>query len=199
MNKKHGVLITKHKKYQTKKIWQNGYRMVTYMYQPFGLKFKNKMINDNNQHHCGGWTWQELDNSHSGELNRVLIGLKPMAAIFAWKKEELDDLIKLIDLNKFDYNEKIRYNQDGTILSYYIIVSCKGKMKDLFDLDLLQQDYLDNGIEININLVKEKELKDYFNDWDHQDKDSKIEPWETGLILGYPIENTISIYKCGVK
>ena len=71
-------------------------------------------------------------------------------------------------------------------------------MKDLFDLKTLQQDYLENGIQISITNVSIKKLSDYFDDYDAQNKNSKIEYWETGLIFGYPVENTISLYKDGI-
>ena len=52
--KKHGIIITKHKNFQTKYIYNNGYLMNKYLKQPFEIKFKNNMVNDHNQHLCGG-------------------------------------------------------------------------------------------------------------------------------------------------
>jgi len=64
---------------------------------------------------------------------------------------------------------------------------------ELFDSDSLITDYKKSGIHINPD--RNKEIAYYFeNDcWDGQD-DNSTELWETGLILGYPIENTISLY-----
>jgi len=68
----------------------------------------------------------------------------------------------------------------------------------LFDLPLLFRTYKENDIHIHIEEHENKTLKDFFSDWDAQDADSEIDTWVTGLILGYPIENTISIYRDGV-
>ena len=62
-------------------------------------------------------------------------------------------------------------------------------MKDLFVLKTLKEDYRNNGINIDVDKIKNKNLSDYLY-YDIEDN----ELWETGLILGYPIENTISLY-----
>ncbi len=200
--KKHGIVITKHAKYQTKTIWQRGYRMVTYRYQPLELKFKNVMINDTNQDYCGGWFMRELDNSNKGLLQRVLSGQKPMAVITARDENDLLSLIPLIDTTRFDHELKpprfLCERDDGSkIFMSDLMVSIKGKFKDLFALETLRQDYANAGILIDIDEAGERELKDYFDEWDAQD-DNDVKLWETGLILGYPVENTISISRCGV-
>ena len=70
--KKHGIHIYKHKTHQTKKIYNNNYLMVKYLYQPHSIEFKSKMVNDMNQHFCGGWRLSDLDLSDGQLLKRVL-------------------------------------------------------------------------------------------------------------------------------
>lgn len=189
--KKHGIFLKKGKKYQTKRIYNNGYLMRKYRNQPLNMPFSNKMINDTNQHFCGGWTMSDLDSSNQALLDRVLKGNKPMAVISAWKKEDLEFCDGLVDKRKF-YSYSGQYKVTN---AFYTIVAVKGKLKDLFDLQSLFVTYKENDIYIDIEEHKNKTLKDFFNDWDAQDDDSEIEYWVTGLILGYPIENTISIYR----
>ena len=148
-----------------------------------------------NQNFAGGWSISGLDLSNSVLLKRVLDGNKPLAIISEWEKEKLLQYVSKINKRKFD-SQEFRFKKNG---AYYLAVAPKGKLKDLFDLETLQNDYFTNDISINITKASEKSIKDYFTDWDAQDDDSKIEFWETGLILGYPIENTISVYKGGIK
>jgi len=191
MTKKHGIILKKGKKHKTKRIYNNGYLMREYRNQPLSISFKNKMINDTNQHFCGGWTMSDLDSSNQALLERVLQGNKPMAEISAWKKEDLEFCDDLVDKRKY-YVYSDQYLLTG---AFYTLVAVKGKLKDLFDLQLLYETYKENGIDIDIEEHKNKTLKDFFSDWDAQDPDSEIDYWVTGLILGYPIENTISIYR----
>jgi hypothetical protein len=193
--KKHGIILDKGKKYQTKKIYNNGYLMVKYLNQPLSIQFESKMVNDINQHYAGGWSIAGLDLSNKALLNRVLQGEKPMGVISECKKQGLEVYDSLVDKRCF-YSKAFKYKNSN---AFHLIVATKGKIKDLFDLNILYETYLENGISINVEKYKDKTLKDFFNDWDAQDEDSNIDYWLTGLILGYPIENTISIYREGVR
>lgn len=192
--KKHGIILKKGEKYQTKIIYNNGHIMTKYRYQPLHVLFKSKMVNDVNQHLCGGWSMSDIDSPRETHLERVLQGKKPMAVISAWKKEDLEFVTGRVDDTKY-YSDSGQYELTG---AFYTIVAVKGKLKDLFDLPLLFRTYKENDIHIDIEEHENKTLKDFFSDWDAQDADSEIDTWVTGLILGYPIENTISIYRDGV-
>ena len=210
---KENIKIIEHKLWNTKKVMNGRYNMRIYKRCPKNIMFKNNMINDMNQNLCGGW-WFNWIGSISFEqdevlLSRVLNYQKPLGVITHFNRSDIN-IMRLcesyiendIDSNLFD-TEIIKENPDPIIYEDRVIqqdttslmVARKGLMKDLFDLETLQKDYENNGIEIDIEPVKNKSLKDYFFDWDAQDSESDIETWETGLILGYPIENTISLYK----
>ena len=160
--------------------------MAKYLYQPLNIKFKSEMINDMNQHFCEGWSIDGLDLSNKELLNRVLQGKKPMAVIDEWEKSNLEIYDKLVDKNLFHISNPIKYEKTR---AHYIIVAVKGKLKDLFDLNILYETYLENGISIDIDTYKDMSLDNFYYNWDD------VALWVTGLILGYPIENTISIYK----
>lgn len=193
--KKHGIYIEKGKKTQTKKIYNDGYLLIRYLFQPHKINFKSKMVNDVNQHFAGGWHLNDMDLSNSTLLDRVLKGKKPIGIISELKKDDLKKNLSKIDGRKF-HHQVFKIVKSG---AFYLAVAPKGKIKNLFDLETLKKDYQSNGFLIDIKKAGEKELKDYFQDWDAQDNESKIEFWETGLILGYPIENTISLYKGGIR
>lgn len=191
--KKHGIILKKGKKHQTKRIYNNGRLMIKYLYQPLNIEFKNKMVNDINQHFCRGWSMSDLDSSNQALLERVLQGNKPMAVLSAWKKEDLEFCDGLVDKQEY-YVYSGQYMLTG---AFYTLVAVKGKLKDLFDLQSLFETYKENGIDIDIDEHKDKTIEDFFDDWDGHDY--HIDLWVLGLILGYPIENTISIYRDGVR
>lgn len=71
------------------------------------------------------------------------------------------------------------------------ITACrKGKLGKLFDLKTLKEDYKRSGIDIDCDEVGHKKLSDFLKSWDVD----KNPGWLAGLILGYPVENTISLY-----
>jgi len=136
----------------------------------------------------------DLDLSNDALLKRLLEGKKPLAIISEWKKKDLQKYHEKIDIEKYDL-ETFEYKKTG---ASYLAIAPKGKIKDFFDLETLRKDYRDNGIDIDITEVGERSISYYFDDWDAQNG-GKIELWLTGLLLGYPIENTMSIYKGGVR
>ena len=190
--KNHGIVVIKHKTHSTKKIYNNGYLMRCYRNCPLEIKFQNKMVNDINQHYCGGWFMSDLKYGKSAELDLLLSGNKPLLDLHSNSKQELIEISKSLDTTKFDY--EIYNNWLGY---WFIVISVKGKMKDLFDLETLKEDYANAGIPIDIEKIKNQELKNYFKGWVNHGNplgDDPWELWEMGLMLGYPIENTISIY-----
>jgi hypothetical protein len=82
-------------------------------------------------------------------------------------------------------------------------VKCDKKLNTLFDLHSLASDYRLHGLDsvarsIERKAGERKTLLDYFNlAWDGDHK-KETEFWETGLVLGYPICETMAQYY-GVK
>jgi hypothetical protein len=188
--KQHGI-ITKHIKYNntiTKKVMNNGYCMRTYKNCPTSLKFKSEMVNDLNQDFCGGWTLGDVSDKEL--IRRVINGLKPMGVIYG-KEPKLSNLKhENFGYCSLDISDIYSQNEHGY---NYFAFGQKGSLFELFDLESLKQDYLDTGIDISeeVDSVKDKQLSYFFDKWDTPENYL----WCTGLILGYPIENTISIYK----
>jgi hypothetical protein len=192
---KNNVKIIEGKKYNKKQIVNdNGYKFITYNYIPKKIEFKSPMVNDMNQNLSGGWTIQSFRDEDKLSLDRVLQGKKPMSSIGFFNEKDKDEFIQENNIDKIDKN---KFNV--LIQEKRITISKKGKIGEMFDLEKLKKDYADNGIGINIEKVKNKDIVEYLRDWDFQDRSGKVNPWETGLILGYPIENTISLYKGGIR
>jgi hypothetical protein len=170
-----------------KLIYNVGVLLGGYQNIPMGIRFKSPMVNDYNQHLCGGWRVVGVDYSDKGLIMRVAVGLKPFASIYPSSKE-LDEYIEYIKQTNLDYSYEFREKRPDS--PHCILVCRKGTLGELFDLDTLRRDYMKNNVKIDIESVRNKELNEYFSGWDVE----YVKPWETGLILCYPIENTISIF-----
>lgn len=179
------IKIIEHKNWNTKKVYGKSgqFLMITYFRCPKHLLFKNKMVNDDNQHLCGGWGYFKDNNAEIWK--RVKKGLKPMGTLHFWAEDEAKALAMFKEIKKEGKKFHSLYKKRKDRIT--ILVSVRGKMKDLFDLDSLIKDYanIDIDIEEDVQAVANMEINKFFEDWDNND-------WLTGLILGYPIENTMA-------
>ena len=112
------------------------------------------------------------------------------------------------------------YNKTGQAAFTPLLVfdvTQKGTLADNFDMNTLAAYYKQEGYsEVARDIIRKRNLKlsSYFKDWDWQDRAAEfsagfhrnpwdkprnppVEPWETGLILGYPPEDTIESYYYG--
>lgn len=180
------VFITKngHKQIRNK----NGYVLMTYKNIPKSIKFKHKAVNDYNQHLCGGWTL--YDHIEFEEIEQVAKGLKPVGISHSRNLSKIKK--KVAELT--DKGLLVTYTKNDFIKGLYnITASVKGKLKDYFDLNTLAKDYEKNGLS-GKNIIRYKNVK--FSAFHNDEYDIEYHPMEiTGLILGYPIENTIALMK----
>lgn len=203
MAKKHGVIILEHKDWNTKQIWNDGYLMATYRYQPKKMRFKSRMVNDTNQDLAGGWQpleMKEEDESVDDLARRQLLAnRKPLGFLMADSKREAEEIAR--DIRRGNPNLETKVEPPGTFIHHYVAVAQKETLRNLFDLDALYRDYTENDVIDPDELAKEldkyadRTLISFSRTFDIDDG---IPPWVTGLILGYPIENTISLYLEGI-
>ena len=168
---------------------EDGYLLMLYSRIPDKIKFKHPAVNDYNQHLCGGWT--VYPHREFEEIDRVVNGLKPVG---------ISHSKNLLELTR----RAILYTSKGFLVShvknphikgmYDITVSVAGKLKDYFNMETLAKDYKRCGIS-GSNIKKYKNID--FGEFHYNKYDIEYHPDEiTGLILGYPIENTISLMLC---
>jgi hypothetical protein len=198
--KKHGVIVTAGKTHKTKTIWNRGHRMVTYRKQPLRVWFRSKMVNDKNQHLCGGWFYKGLENTNLWIERQLIAGRKPLGAMVFWN-DEADEAEACADrLRAAGLVVRVgrSFNAGQTIVE-----ACHDiRVGDIGDMGDLICDYCTAGIydgdELcqQMNLYCGRKLKTFLGKkWDSP----PCPPWLTGLILGYPVENTISIYHDAVS
>lgn len=197
--KKHGVIVTVGRQHNTKTIWNRGYRMITYRKQPGRIRFKSKMVNDKNQHLCGGWMFAGLEKENLHIERQLIAGRKPLGMMCFWA-----------DTGSFDAREcarrlraaglNVKTSDRGDMID---VEACQDiRVGDIGDLGDLICDYVEGGIydgddlcrEMNLN--SSRKLKSFLGRrWDVEHNPL----WLTGLILGYPVENTISCYHDAVS
>lgn len=193
MKKKHGVVIIEHKQWNTKKIYNAGYLMRAYHHQPKHIRFSSPMVTDFNQHLCGGWTMQGMRDENTIICNQLVSSRKPLGIAVYWP-DDLDSAKK----------QQERLLAAGLIVSLKRRHWCAGKylwdlaacqdirIGDIGSLADLAEDYLEAGIDTgNMNHFAKKHLKTRMHCFDIPESPL----WLTGLVLGYPVENTISIYR----
>jgi len=187
-NEKLFIGIKQESKFTTKHIIQNCIVVKSYEYPNIKYSFSNKMINDVNQLYCRPLLIEGYYNANEMLINRVLNGLKPTAVVTSVNRNELKNYATSINLNKFNLCFNTYDDED------ILIVSKKGKLNNLFNLEQLKSDFQKSGINIDVDKFKNYEIMDFFNEWGGSNKILNPPYWITGLINGYPIENIIAIY-----
>jgi hypothetical protein len=180
------VFITKrgHKQIRNK----NGYVLMTYKNIPKSIQFIHQAVNDYNQHLCNGW--HVYQHTEFEEIDRVEQGLKPVGISHSCDLYTMT--IKM--LNLIDKGFLVSYTKNHIIKNMYnVTASVKGKLGDYFDMDTLAKDYKKNGL-CGDSIIEYKNAD--FSEFHNDNYDCGHHPIEiTGLILGYPIENTIALIK----
>lgn len=191
---KHGVFIKEGRTFNIKIIYNKGHVMARYRNIPKKNHFKSTMVNDFNQHLCEGWFMAEMNTMSEVKkhvIQRVLDGKKPMGEVHVSNIEQAKSLCKKFNPKKFfcKFREFTHPNPEN---NFEVVFGVRGKLCEIFDLEELKKDYAYfRDIVEDIESKKDRNLSNYAYCWDI---DEGAELWETGLILGYPIENTISLY-----
>lgn len=194
--KKHGVIVTIGGRHNTKTVWNRGYRMITYRKQPRRIRFKSKMVNDKNQHLCGGWSFAGLENENLWIERQLIAGRKPLGSMVFWN-DDLEEAKACAD--RLRAAGLVVREGRGFVAGTRIVEACHDiRVGDIGDLGELFADYVEALIP-----AYEDDLRDEFNKYAGRRLasflgkkwDTEHNPlWVTGLILGYPVENTISCY-----
>ena len=196
-NLKHGVHIREHKHWNTKTIYNNGHVMRIYRRQPKTIRFRSPMVNDFNQHLCGCWSMSDIADERDAMIRQVVNGQKPLASITFWQDQEAKAQAGQKRLEEAGLVTELRRREWHGWNSNHVWDLLAGhdiRVRDIGDLRTLCEDYaeiFEMGLEQEeIAPFADLPLTAFFDGWDSP----PLPLWLTGLILGYPIENTISLY-----
>ena len=207
---RNGIYLQSFQKFEIKRYIRNGIILGVFRYPRFSRTFSSPMVNDYNQNLAGGWYWQYREDGSlrgSREYNneiifeRLVAGRKPLGGLRFWddageKKEKF--LQRLLDSD-------LRYTRAREQQEEFFTVSRRGRLGDLFNFDGIAKDYaeLERGagccilgshanLERFLNSLASESLESYLG-FDHLHPKSSFDFILTGLILGYPLENTYAI------
>ena len=171
---KHGVHITEHRNWNTKRIYNNGHFLHIYRRQPKNIQFRSSMVNDFNQHLCGGWHIPEIGNENKGIAHRLLNRQKPLGVICCWKEEEALACVKRLKASDLIVTSSQR-EVVPTKMVYDVLACQRGRLNDLFDLDSLLKDYRgfiisDLNFEEEFAQYGSYQLCDFFSAWDYPER-----------------------------
>jgi hypothetical protein len=192
---KHGVIIREHKHWNTKTVYNKGCVMRIYRHCPKVIRFTSPMVNDFNQHLCGGWAFADIADDAEATIKQLIEGKKPFGTLGGWHRpphyyHPFQERLRTAGLDTTLQKKKTL--KDGSQL-WHLLACHRIKVKDIGSLSLLAEDYLNAEaafLDSSIPDYEDKMLREFFGGWNEED----IPLWLVGLILGYPIENTISIY-----
>ena len=193
----HGVLIREHKNWNTKTVYNNGHVMRIYRRQPKVIRFQSPMVNDFNQHLCGGWSMTDIGDEKEATIQQLLVGKKPFACISFWHDQgaaALEAQTRL-DAAKLVTDLRKRALPGYRFGHVWDLLACQDmRVQDIGDLRALRDDYdevFEMGLEMDeIMPFADSAIASFFDGWDSP----PLPLWLTGLILGYPVENTMSLY-----
>lgn len=169
------------------------------------LSFRSEMNNDENQELCGGWhpmwTREYPGGENAAIIERVRLGLKPFGIVHSWTRLENQQVFER-NAGKCRHSEMVsravsRYGEmESRDVHYSAFWNDNRRLSDIFDFDALIEDYA-RYVPIEVDAMvefREYTLADFVTRWDIDDG---VPPGITGLILGYPVENTISLCLTG--
>lgn len=199
--KKHGVIVTVGGRFNTKTVWNRGHRMVTYRRQPSRIRFRSRMVSDKNQHLCGCWSWPGMRDINRAVERQLIAGRKPFGAMFFWKEQAAEAAECAKRLRRAGL--VVREGAGPCGGGQRMVEACHDiRIRDIGDMSSLISDYVhaipvdEDDLCREFNLYSGRRLKSFMGfKWDVEHNPL----WVTGLILGYPIENTISCYHDAVS
>lgn len=208
---RNGVYLQTFKKTEAKRYIRNGNVLGTFRYPKIIPAFHSPLLNDYNQQLCGGWFWQNredgaprapFESNSDIILQRVIDGVKPLGGLVGWEDQQekiasWNTQIAKAGLGLFTCQQGIKYS---------FVVCRPGILDELFEFEKLITDYValdqkttrqevlgpPGTIEKFLNSIRKDTLEKYLR-FDHLHPHSTFDYIVTGLILGYPIENTYAV------
>jgi hypothetical protein len=189
----------------------NGAVAQVYEHLPLVMRFSSPLVSPENFHFMGLWSWgPRFGTPEQSEvlLARVVAGQKPLASITLGMGMSMDEARTAAS----------ELSQRGAALSlstHYVayncqnlpetLLACPGRLGEIFDLEALAADYQDAldgpqpkvAAEIARGLkgLSERTIASFFAEWlAAGPRHPKMPYWLTGLLLGYPPDDTISHY-----
>ena len=180
-----GVDITEHKSWNTIRFkTHTGGSGRTYYHCPKWTPLDTPLVNLENQHLCGGWSYYVDDNATG--LARVSERQKPAFEAGFTSTQERDAFVAENLASKLIF-------RPWKVADHFFVSICYDEtLAEAFGLEELKELhdwYADLGHKTQILEYAQRRLIDWHEEW----TDDHTEPALKGLVLGYPIEVTVSM------
>jgi|GEM_PF-4060325 len=200
-----GVFLKKDKNTENILIIAQGSLVNMYTYKAISRNFTSEMINYRNLHLCGGWHFPDVEEKEC--VTRVFDGKKPMGIFATFDRQAYNDFINEFedDLSMYPSLYSTKFVSENPV--YSVAVCIHGTFHENFDIDGLTLDYIDyledsfneyfNIEQIHFlfnDILKNKEVSNFIQ-FDYGNPRTVIDTIIAGLLLGYPIETTVSLIK----
>ena len=183
------------KKTSRVKVRTDNYTIGTYKFKYLsGIEFKSPFISWENLNSCGGW---DCDNEYL--KTAVQRGRKLCAGIKFDNYEDMLDYINSIDKIKFNYKDFAW--EEGSNWRFELDIARKGFLCDYYDYYRVIGFYVNMEFPMGIidmerfNILFHCDINDLLNgyiDYNYRNNFTFEDYIITGLLLGYPLESTIS-------
>ena len=174
-----------------------------YKFPRVEIPFSSPMVRWDNLFFCGGYSLEKPDGTYADKkeylVDAVIAGLKPIGFIIV-REDESEQIINKIKKNGLKYAIN-PHHWNGYC---EIGIANHGKIKDNFDIEAVIESYrlvskglgynlLTNEDEVKLRKISTSNLSDFISGFDYGNCEKKVfEDVLTGLLLGYPIESTVS-------
>jgi hypothetical protein len=187
--RRHGIYICEGACWNTKTVYDQGRVVDVYRRVPKLIRFRSPMVNDFNQNLWTQHPTSDIPDINEAIVQQLLQGKKPLG------EAQFHDEIKAADAAQRLCEAGLLVNRQswkGEDHVTYSIEACHDlRLRDLGSLQDLRADYTSAGLPFRSEKYHAgRTLASYFGGKWNSDRTPQ---WVTGLVLGYPIENTISI------
>ena len=191
----HGVVVKDRGHWNTKTIYNTGTPLASFGIQPKAIRFISPMVNDFNQHLCGLWAFPEIPDLGNAICNELCAGRKPAGRVVFDNERWLLAHEQWDRLREAGLEVRLRKRRRRAGIEW-VLTACQDiSLGDIGSLDLLREDFEGAQCHLEVDPIfggsaVDRPLCDelYF-------LGEKTPRWKHDLILGYPVENTISRYR----
>jgi hypothetical protein len=187
--RRHGIYITEGACWNTKTVYDRGRVVEVYDRVPKMIRFRSPMVNDFNQPLETCWPTSDIPDINEAIVQQLLQGKKPLGEAYfddeaqaADASQRLRDAGLLVNWRRCGSGDHVRHD----------VEACHDlRLRDLGSFQDLRADYTSAGLPLRSEKYHAgRTLESY---WGGKWNSERTPQWVTGLVLGYPVENTISL------
>ncbi len=134
-------------------------------------RFQSPMVNDFNQHLCGGWSMTDIGDEKEATVRQLLLGKKSFAAISFWPDRHSEAVEAQQRLMSAGLVTDLRKRELLPGHAVWDLLTCHDiRVKDIGDLRAVEADYdgwfIFGFLNEEISAFADQKLSSFFDGWD---------------------------------